>query len=171
MVMATLLTLRRPLTTLPHFLRAFNKLRTAGLPQPLPDFLLILPATSGPELPPVNTPSAPTTNGNTATPQASVPTTNGQADSQRPTSSESQPQPAAAETNGSAPPQAKTFPSIHALVNGTADSTENKSDASATSRHGSRSPNSQLQHVKERNAGYGEDSKALRSLDKAFMVR
>ncbi|KAH7060385.1 Gti1/Pac2 family-domain-containing protein [Macrophomina phaseolina] len=126
------------------------------------------PTTSGPELPPVNTSSAPPTNGATA---AQQPATNMQAEMQRPKSAEAQPQPAASETNGTAPPQAKTFPSIHALVNGTADSNESKSDASATSRHGSRSPNSALQHVKERNSGYGEDSKALRSLDKAFMVR
>ncbi|KAF4536216.1 Gluconate transport inducer [Lasiodiplodia theobromae] len=127
------------------------------------------PTTSGPELPPVNNSAAPATNGVTATPQQ--PTTNGQADPPRPTSTEAQPQSAAPETNGSAPAPAKTFPSIHALVNGTADAPENKSDASATSRHGSRSPNSALQHVKDRNSGYGEDSKALRSLDKAFMVR
>ncbi|KAL0257738.1 Gluconate transport-inducing protein [Diplodia seriata] len=125
------------------------------------------PSTSGPELPPVNS-ATPVTNGMTVTPQP--PATNVQVDPPRPTSTEAQSQ-SAPETNGSAAPQAKTFPSIHALVNGTSDAAENKSDASATSRHGSRSPNSALQHVKERNSGYGEDSKALRSLDKAFMVR
>lgn len=115
----------------------------------------------------MNTSAAPTTNGTPGTPQPSAPVTNGLAESQRPTSAESQP----VESNGG-PSQAKTFPSIHALVNGTADTAEVKSEAGATSRHGSRSPNSQLQHVKDRNPGYGgEDSKALRSLDKAFMVR
>ncbi|KAK7552594.1 Gti1/Pac2 family-domain-containing protein [Phyllosticta paracitricarpa] len=120
------------------------------------------PTTSGPQLPPVNT-SAPIANNKpmTSPPSKQAPP---------PTA------PAEPQTNGetnSGPPTTSTgkiFPSIHALVNGTSEPAESRSDTSGNSRQGSRSPNGHLQHVNNRISGFGEDSKALRSLDKAFLV-
>ncbi|KAK8242600.1 Gti1/Pac2 family-domain-containing protein [Phyllosticta capitalensis] len=121
------------------------------------------PTTSGPQLPPVNT-SAPVTNGKQ---MASPP--NRQAP---PPSNAAEPQ-TNGETTNAGPPTTSTgkiFPSIHALVNGTSEPADTRSDTSGNSRQGSRSPIGPLPHVNNRISGFGEDSKALRSLDKAFLV-